>query len=91
MLPRSDKARRVHPDCPAEVKRDVDVMLATSLSGKPFFAGETLADVVKRHCPQIFDGPAAHGFELRFDLEENSHHALIKGRMAYQIRRKPSN
>jgi hypothetical protein len=91
MLPRSDKARRVHPACPAQVKRDVDVMLATSLSGKPFSAGETLVDVVARICPQIYQLPAAHGFELRFDLEENTHHALTKGRLAYQIRRKPVN
>ncbi len=88
MLPRSEKSRRVHPDCPAEIKRQVDVMLATSLSGKAFYAGETLGDVVLRYCPQIFEVPAAHGFELRFDLAENTHRALIKGRLAYQIRRK---
>jgi hypothetical protein len=91
MLPRSDKARRVHPDCPAQVKRDVDVMLATSLVRREVYAGETLGDVVRRYCPQIFDLPAAHGFELRLDLEENTHHALIKGRVNYQIRRKPAN
>jgi hypothetical protein len=91
MLPRSDKAMRVHPDCPPDVKRQVDVTLATSLSGKPVYADETLGDVVTRYCPAIFEGPAAHGFELRFDLAENTHHALTKGRLAYQIRKKPLN
>lgn len=88
MLPRSNKGSRVHRDCPLDVKRDVDVMLATSLSRREVFAGETLEDVVKRYCPQIFDIPAAHGFELRFDMVENTHHALTVGRLAYQIRRK---
>lgn len=89
MLPRSLPNKRVHPDCPDDVRRQVDVTLATSLSRQPFFAGETLGDVVKRLCPDVFDGPAAHGFELRLDLTENTHRALIKGKLYYQIRRKP--
>lgn len=91
MLPRSNKESRVHPACPPEVRRQVDIVLATSLSKKPVYPGETLADVVARYCPQVFEGPAAHGFELRFDLAENTHHALSKGRLAYQIRRRPMN
>jgi hypothetical protein len=91
MLPRSAPGKRIHLDCPDEVRRQVDVVLATRLVRKPFYARETLADVVKRHCPDIFDGPAAHGFELRFDMPENTHKALIKGRMFYQIRRAPAH
>jgi hypothetical protein len=91
MLPRSSPSKRVHPDCPEDVRRQVDVILAINLVRKPFYKGETLGDVVKRHCPQIFEEPAAHGFELRFDMRENTHKALIKGRMFYQIRRKPTN
>lgn len=88
MLPRSDPQKRVHPDCPADVRRQVDVVLATSLSRMPVFPGETLAGVVKRHCPQVFDVPAAHGFELRLDMPENTYRALTKGKLFYQIRRK---
>jgi hypothetical protein len=91
MLPRSAKADRVHPDCPVEVVRAVDVMLATSLVRQPIVPKERLGDVVERLCPQIADIPAAHGFELRFDMPENTHAALLRGRIHYQIRRKPTN
>lgn len=91
MLPRSNKESRVHPACPPYVRRQVDIVLATSLSKKPVYPGETLGDVVARYCPQIFEGPAALGFDLRFDLAENTHHALLKGRFNYHIRRKPTN
>jgi hypothetical protein len=88
MLPRSDSAARVHPDCPAEIKRAVDVMLATSLAGQRIGLDETLGDVVTRVCPEIHAPVEAAGFELRFDLSENTHFALLKGRINYQIRKK---
>lgn len=91
MLPRSDPKKRVHPECPKDVARQVDVVLASSLVSKPVFAGETLIDVVQRYCPGIYDGPAAHGFQLRFDMPENTHKALIRGKLFYQIRRAPIN
>jgi hypothetical protein len=31
------------------------------------------------------------GFELRFDIPENSHNALCKGKLLFQIRRTPLN
>ena len=88
MLPRSQKDSRIHPDCPPEVVRAVDVMLATSLVRQPILSTETLGDVVKRLCPQVAEIPAVHGFELRFDLPENSRKNLSKSRIFYQIRRK---
>jgi hypothetical protein len=88
MLPRSDRAARVHPDCPAEIKRAVDVTLATTLAGTRIALDETLGDVVMRICPEIHAPVEAAGFELRFDLSENTHFALLKGRLNYQIRRK---
>lgn len=91
MLPRSDKTARVHPDCPPTVKREVDVMLATCLANLHVALDETLGDVVLRLCPEIFAPVEAAGFELRFDLTENTHHALLVGRIAYQIRKKPLN
>lgn len=89
MLPRSDKTKRIHPDCPRELARYVDVTLATSLSKQPIYAGEKLEALVKRNCPAIFDEVKAQGFELRFDMPENTHKALTKGRLFYQIRRPP--
>ena len=86
MLPRSNSAGRVHPDCPAEIKRAVDVALASSLAGQRIAIDETLGDVVARVCPDIFAPVEAAGFELRFDLAENTHFALLKGRINYQIR-----
>jgi hypothetical protein len=91
MLPRSDKRRRIHPDFPKDARRDIDVMMATSLARKGILAGETLGDIVKRLCPQIVEIAGRHGFELRFDLIENTHKALCKGRLAYQVRRPPLN
>ena len=91
MLPRSDKNKRIHPACPPEVAHEVYQQMAAGVAGKRFFARETLSDVVARECPQIFEIPAAHGFELRLDLPENSHRALAKGRLSFQIRRKPLN
>lgn len=88
MLPRSDPNMRIHPDCPADVWRAVNVVLGTQLSRQLILSTEVLGDVVKRVCPEIFDIPAAHGFELRFDMSENTHRALLKGKLFYQIRRK---
>lgn len=91
MLPRSRADQRVHPDCPADLKREIDVTLATSLAGKRIHQGETLGDVVKRCCPKIFEAASLLGFDLRFDLAENTHAALVMGRMAYRVMRKPLN
>lgn len=91
MLPRSDPKTRIHPGCPAEVVREINIRLAVSLPRQPILSTETLGDVVKRVCPEVFDLPAAHGFELRFDMPENTPRALVKGRMFYQIRRKATH
>jgi hypothetical protein len=91
MLPRSRRDNRVHRDCPPELRRHVDCILVAGLSRKGIMAGETLRDLVSRHCPEVFEIAAAAGFELRLDLAENTHKALCKGRIAYQIRRPATN
>jgi hypothetical protein len=91
MLPRSHRSRRIHPDCPAEMRREIDVTIAAGIAQKGIAAGETLADLVQRHCPGVYALASAQGFELRLDLAENTHTALCRGRVAYQIRRKPAH
>ena len=91
MLPRSDKSKRIDPTCPPDLVRLIDTHLAASCSRKPFYRGETLLDLVGRCCPDIFKLASERGFELRFDMPENSHHALCKGRLHYVIRRKPAH
>lgn len=86
-LPRSRVATRIHLDCPPELRRQIDMELAAGIAQKGIAAGETISDLVNRHCPQIYALASAQGFELRFDLRENTHRALCKGRIAYQIRR----
>jgi hypothetical protein len=82
---------RIDPACPRELRRDIDVKLASSIGGRSFFAGETLADVVKRECPDIFEIAAHQGFVLSFDLPENSHEALKRGVVAYSLKRQRLN
>jgi hypothetical protein len=91
MLPRSDPKKRIHPDCPPDIWRAVNVALAVGIARQPMLSTDTVGDVVKRVCPEIFDIPAAVGFELRFDMPENTHCALLKGKVFYQIRRKPAH
>ena len=91
MLPRSDPARRVHPDCPPDIWRAINVILGTQIARQPILSTELLGDVVNRVCPEIFELPAALGFELRFDMPENTHRALLKGKLFYQIRRKAAH
>jgi hypothetical protein len=88
MLPRSRPESRIHPDCPPGVSDRVRQLLAVAVARKPIYAGDRLSDLVVRHCPAIFAVVEEHGFELRFDLPENSHKALCRGRLFYQIRRK---
>ncbi len=87
MLPRSDPKNRIDPACPLDLTREVDVALAANLVGKGIYAGDTLPDAVVRYCPDIFTITAVHGFELRFDMPENTHKALCRGRLYYRIRR----
>jgi hypothetical protein len=89
MLPRSRPESRIHPACPPELNRRVTELLAAGVARKPIRQDDRLGDLVTRHCPDIFAVVEAQGFELRFDMPENSHKALCKGRLFYQIRRKP--
>lgn len=91
MLPRSDPGKRIHPDCPPALADYVRVTIAVNTARKPFYRGETLIDLVKRECPSIFDEVRTQGFDLRLDLPENSHTALAKGRIAYQIRKRQAH
>lgn len=87
MLPRSDPKKRIHPDCPPDAWRRVNIVLGVALARAPVLSTEVLSDVVKRLCPEIYEIPQQHGFELRFDMPENTHRALLKGKLYYQIRR----
>lgn len=89
MLPRSEPRKRIHPDCPPALAEYVRCIIAANCASKPFYRGETLVDLVKRECPSIFDEVRAQGFDLRFDMPENTNKALAKGRIAYQIRKPP--
>lgn len=88
MLPRSGKDKRIDQDCPPDLVRQVDVTLAAALAGQGIMMADRLGDLVARHCPEIFALTQPHGFELRFDLAENTHSALRKGRFYYRIRKR---
>lgn len=81
---RSSRARKAN--WPPELGRQIDVTLAAGIAQKPFFAGETVKDVVARHCPGIYAIAESAGYTLHFDIPANTHKALCRGRVRYELR-----
>ena len=87
MLHRTDPAKRVDPACPPEVANEIRAHLAAGVSGQGILRGETLGQLVDRVCPEVYGAVERYGFRITFDMPENSHRALCKGRLNYVIRR----
>ncbi|MBV8697383.1 hypothetical protein [Bradyrhizobium sp.] len=66
-------------------------LIAAAVVQKPIYPHDRLGDLIERHAPDIFAVTEVEGFTLHFDMPENSHKALCKGRLFFQIRRKPLN
>lgn len=49
----------------------VRAIIAGSLSGKYVMQGDTMADLVRRHCGQAFEVASQNGLVLDVDLPEN--------------------
>lgn len=83
----AERRRRIDPLCPPALVREIDVALAAAVAGKPIRAGEKIESVTKRLCPEIYEAAERQGFVLSFKLPENTHAALIRGIIAYSIKR----
>lgn len=84
----AQRAKRVDPSCPPELIREIDATMAAAIVGKQIRIGETIGDVTKRLCPEIFAAAERQGFVLSFRLPQNTHEALTRGIIAYSLKRR---
>lgn len=75
---------------PADAAFVVQTFLA-AITGKAYFAGETLEDLVKRVCPEIYGLARERGLVFNLDIREpetglpmNTHAALKSARIFYE-------
>jgi hypothetical protein len=61
---RAETRQRIDPACPAEIDVEVRTRLAAALAGRRFERprGDTLGDLVRRECPDLFTKVEAVGF-----------------------------
>jgi hypothetical protein len=70
--------RRQNRRVPEHIRTQVHAWLAASIVGQGIKAGETLKDLVDRAAPDLYGKVRALGYELDFDLPENTHTALCR-------------
>jgi hypothetical protein len=49
-------------DCDQDLMVEVSIALQESIVGKPIFYSDSLADLVKRHCPHLYDVCEQEGY-----------------------------
>jgi hypothetical protein len=76
--------RRATKVCP-ELVNDIARTIQVAITMKQVFAGETLRDLVERHCPEVYDLARDQGFALDLDVPENTHENLCLGKIFYRF------
>ncbi len=79
--------RRRNKIAPEALNRRIMAELTLGLVGKGILPGETLTGIVQRECPQVFTKAAEEGFSVTFDLPENTHVNLRRGKMFFLFER----
>lgn len=51
-------------ECDADLYCEISSTLQFALSGKPVFYTDSLADLVNRHCPELYDLAEENGFRF---------------------------
>jgi hypothetical protein len=51
-------------ECDDDLYIEVATTLQHSITGQPIFYSDTLVDMVKRHCPQLYDICRAEGYSF---------------------------
>src|ERR1700735_2266858 len=93
---RSEAAKgrsRIDPACSPELRREIDAVLASAISGRSFEfrASDTVERVFQRTIPEVYAIAEREGFVLSFDLPEMTRQALSRGIIAYSIKRRVLN
>lgn len=65
-------------DCPMEVFQDISTALQFRITGQEVRLGDTLVDLVERHCPEVYAKAEALGYRLNLNLEQNDEWALTR-------------
>jgi hypothetical protein len=76
--------KRVTKVCP-DLVNDIAAIIHAEISLKQVNRGETLSDLVDRHCPYIYDAARQQGLELDLNLPENTHENLCLGKIFYRF------
>jgi hypothetical protein len=68
-LPTKPPARVAVMQCGTELYIELCTALQDAITGKPVFCGDSLADLVRRHCPDIYAMARKGGFKFVPSLE----------------------
>jgi hypothetical protein len=71
-------------DCPPELYARLSARLQFAIVGRPIF-GRALPALVRQHCPEIFGLAEQEGYEFVVDLPENTHDALARGEVYFDV------
>jgi hypothetical protein len=51
-------------ECPPEYAQEITSHIVCALVGKPIIFSDTMKDLVRRHCPEVYDMVASAGYTL---------------------------
>lgn len=83
----STRYRIANSRAPKELSQRVGAMINTGIAGKGIMRGDTLRDLVERHCPEVQTVAAEYGYHVEMNLPENTHEALCAGEGFYLLKR----
>ena len=83
----ADRYERINAKAPVGLRQAVANALLIGLSGKQIemMPTDTLADVVRRECPEVEQVAAAEGYRANFDLPANTRANMAKGNLFFTL------
>lgn len=77
-------ARAPRIDCPPELYAKLSATLQLAIAGRRIF-GRALPALVRQHAPEIFAMADEEGYRLVVDLPRNTHEALARGEIWFDV------